>query len=312
MLTPRASTSSGNLSEQGAGDQGQQQQPQGQGEEEERGVFISLVASAYSPGYPDVGHAITAIALTTSQKGDNLLIRYVGESNVPSVQQIPWSKDFGTKIVGLSFDPSAQWLLAASADGTLCVLPAYFLCSKKVALTGSAATATAAMMTAAATAGSGTTLSTSKPHILRVKKPQGNVSACAWWKPSAKTSEYGVVGTTGGQVTFVDLITGEEVYSVKVRGAVTGLSIVDDRHDYKVRKKKMLPPNIIPTPTKKHNMYYMCVLIYFFPLTVPPHKHRQEREREAFPGAQHRGVQKPPCSRSPPEGERDHATRLCG
>ena len=196
----------------------------------EQGVFISLVSTAYSPGYPEVGHAITAIALTTSQKGDNLLIRYVGESNVPSVQQIPWSKDFGNKIVGLAFDPSAQWLLAASADGVLCILPAYFLCNKKVALAG--AGAGAAMMSA------GSTLSTNKPHILRAKRLQGNVSACAWWKPSAKANEYGILGTAGGQIVFINLITGEEVYSLKVRSAVTSLSIVDDRHGYKVNKNK--------------------------------------------------------------------------
>lgn len=229
------------LSEQQFQLQQQQQQQQaggaggagsGAGEDvTEQGVFISLVSTAYSPGYPEVGHAITAIALTTSQKGDNLLIRYVGESNVPSVQQIPWSKDFGNKIVALSFDPSAQWLLAASADGVLCILPAYFLCNKKVALAGAGA---AAMMSAGA---AGSTLSTNKPHIIRAKKLQGNVSACAWWKPSAKASEYGIVGTTGGQVVFINLITGEEVYSLKIRSAVTGLNIVDDRHGYKVNKK---------------------------------------------------------------------------
>ena len=220
----------------------------------EQGVFISLVSTAYSPGYPEVGHAITAIALTTSQKGDNLLIRYVGESNVPSVQQIPWSKDFGNKIVALSFDPSAQWLLAASADGVLCILPAYFLCNKKVALAGAGA---AAMMSAGA---AGSTLSTNKPHIIRAKKLQGNVSACAWWKPSAKASEYGIVGTTGGQVVFINLISGEEVYSLKIRSAVTGLNIVDDRHGYKVNKKH-----------KSHTQNIIIFIILF--ITVPPHKH---------------------------------------
>jgi hypothetical protein len=66
-----------------------------------------------------VGHAFLAAATGS----DHLVVRYLGDSGFPRVRAIPWFRDPARRVVALAFSPSAEWLLAVGADGSLHLLP---------------------------------------------------------------------------------------------------------------------------------------------------------------------------------------------
>lgn len=206
---------------------------------------VAAVAAAASPGYPRGGHAITAAALGG---GGGLLLRYQsGETNVPLVLHVPWSRDMGgDRPVALAFDPNAQWLLVASADATLSLLPAYFLCCKKAVVAASTAAAEEGSTGGArrtlrqyltgegAARGHGgdvSALSTSRPHVIRPRSGGSGESVatcCAWWKTFDRCGEFGIVGSASGLVSIVNLVTGEEALSFRVKHPVVRVNVVSD------------------------------------------------------------------------------------
>lgn len=64
---------------------------------------------------------------------DTLIFRFVGDSGVPLVRQMPWTfKDQPDKrIINMAFNPTAQWLMILAADATVVLVPIYFLMCKK-------------------------------------------------------------------------------------------------------------------------------------------------------------------------------------
>jgi WD40 repeat protein len=93
-------------------------------------VTIKLVAVG---GYK--GHSFVAMACSN----DFLILRYVGESGVPMVRQLPWFKITGNFIVSMDFSPTADWLLCSSPDGVLFLVPVQNLMGIKTNSSGDGA-----------------------------------------------------------------------------------------------------------------------------------------------------------------------------
>ena len=219
---------------------------------------ITHVAAAASPAFPH-GPAFTAVALSTN----DLLLRVVGECHVPVVHHVPWSKAAdGDAIVGLAFDPTAQWLLVAAADGTLTLLAVHYLCCSKrqrdpsSGLSSSSSSSSSESDSGApsytgnnsnnSSNGGGLVhtlkqyvdptelrnlnrLSPGRPHVIRpARRAPRQATCCVWWKPRDRSGDYGVVGTAAGTLCVVNLATGDDVLTVRVRAAVARLTLVAD------------------------------------------------------------------------------------
>jgi len=61
---------------------------------------------------------------------DFLLFRYVGESGIPLVKQIPWYKESGMKLMWICFNKSGQWCMCVTKDLTIVLIPIYFIMLK--------------------------------------------------------------------------------------------------------------------------------------------------------------------------------------
>ncbi|KAM9967842.1 hypothetical protein ACTFIW_009126 [Dictyostelium discoideum] len=73
-------------------------------------------------------HTFTAMYCSN----DYLIFRYVGQSKVPFYKWLKWDKDPSKKIVSMSFDPTAIWLLCLLNDTSCKVIPIYYDMCKKV------------------------------------------------------------------------------------------------------------------------------------------------------------------------------------
>jgi hypothetical protein len=87
------------------------------------GVVIRVVAAG-SHG----AHSFIAIACSNN----HLIFRYVDETGVPVVRQMPWPEGEMKAIVAMDFNPTAQLLCCVTGDSTLILIPLYFLMRRKV------------------------------------------------------------------------------------------------------------------------------------------------------------------------------------
>eukprot|EP00727_Mastigamoeba_balamuthi_P014412 m51a1_g9596 hypothetical protein (1520) ;mRNA; r:1034033-1039913 len=191
------------------------------------------------------GNAHTFIA--TALASNDLILRYVGESRVPILKHLHWSEEPGENIVGMSFDPTAQWLLVVTANTTLTLLPAYFLCCKH-GLEDLEPASSLSPQQAGPTMLKNyladqqrdrnvSALSPSRPHVVAHAKhvPQPS-TCCVWWKPFDRSAgDFGIIGSATGQITFINLMTGEDVVNYRAgKTAVQKITIVcDPRRTFK-------------------------------------------------------------------------------
>ena len=72
-------------------------------------------------------------------------------------------------------------------------------------------------------------LSPGRPHVIRpARRAPRQATCCVWWKPRDRSGDYGVVGTAAGTLCVVNLATGDDVLTVRVRAAVARLTLVAD------------------------------------------------------------------------------------
>jgi hypothetical protein len=62
---------------------------------------------------------------------DNLFFRFVGESGVPVIRQVAWYNEPSMRIMGMAFDPTAQWCMVVTTDMTIVLIPIYYMMMKK-------------------------------------------------------------------------------------------------------------------------------------------------------------------------------------
>ncbi|XP_066977606.1 uncharacterized protein ca isoform X2 [Macrobrachium rosenbergii] len=147
---------------------------------------------------------ITA-ALATS--GAEIII-FDHRDGVSSTKKIPWTADENRKPVALAFSPTAEWLLVASEDGTLFVVPL----------------------------GKRLEPGISRDHQFKtddvmVFPPNGSrarPTSLVWWQTLVGDASLAIIGTELGELSFIELSTGKEVGGTYITVPVKELHLCRD------------------------------------------------------------------------------------
>eukprot|EP01133_Synstelium_polycarpum_P004979 gene4979-5790_t len=174
---------------------------------------------------------------------DYLIFRYVGQSKVPQYKYIPWSKEAGKKIVSMSFDPTAQWLLCLSQDTSIIRIPIYFMMCKKINVLEEKTPQPIEKSDKLSSWVSSRRLFKSNTATPENKKPlhsmvstpplstKGQIgSYCLWWKTS-NSEDYGIIATTSGNIFFVNLSTNEIHRKMRFDNPITKLDLIIGAYD---------------------------------------------------------------------------------
>lgn len=135
---------------------------------------------------------------------DYLIFRHVGESGVPFVRMMAWFKDPNLRIVGMSFNHSAQWLVCVASDMSIFVLSIYFMMVR-----GSAVQPLKVIQTT---------------RYSREKKFHFSDVKC--WRSGAGV-EYAIITTTPGNVRLINLSNGE-YFKVKAKTSLAKFHILTE------------------------------------------------------------------------------------
>ncbi|XP_031777146.1 uncharacterized protein LOC100677930 isoform X2 [Nasonia vitripennis] len=132
-------------------------------------------------------------------------------SSLPVIKKIPWFQSSRKKIACLCFDPLGSWLLIATIDGSLYIVPAKTLVDEFYP-----------------TEQKWTTKDVTSYSSLNAQNSYSRPSAIVWWQGISFSGQMGIVGTEQGEIIFVNLETGQQVGSTKTDGKITGLCICQD------------------------------------------------------------------------------------
>ncbi|XP_076055438.1 RCC1 and BTB domain containing protein claret isoform X3 [Oratosquilla oratoria] len=147
----------------------------------------------------------TTTALATSS-GDIIIFDYrEGES---TTRKIPWTSDDNHKPVALAFSPTAEWLLVASEDGTLFVIPLGGYLDPNVAPDHR--------------------FKTDDVLVLPPNGSRARPTALVWWQTLVGDTSLAIIGTELGELSFVEISTGKEVGGTYITVPVTELFICRD------------------------------------------------------------------------------------
>ncbi|XP_015122188.1 uncharacterized protein LOC107044705 [Diachasma alloeum] len=132
---------------------------------------------------------------------------------LPVIKRIPWYRAPSRGISALCFDPTGTWLLAASADGSLHILPALALVDDSQVVDHKWSTKDVTPI-----------------PIIDLQSSYSRPTALTWWQGVTQSSHIGVVGTEDGEVIFVNLENGQWIGSTRVRGSISSLDICQDNN----------------------------------------------------------------------------------
>ncbi|XP_046742534.1 uncharacterized protein LOC124409162 [Diprion similis] len=150
------------------------------------------------------------LAFTTGNA--DLVLHYQPDVNcLPIVKRIPWFQGSYKRISALCFDPSGSWLLTASIDGSLYIVPALALVDENVSLDHRWATNDITSFSS-----------------LNTQSSYSRPSALVWWQRVVDCSHVGIIGTEHGEIVLVNLESGCQVGLTNVKGNVTNLHICQD------------------------------------------------------------------------------------
>ncbi|EGG19322.1 regulator of chromosome condensation domain-containing protein [Cavenderia fasciculata] len=209
------------------------------------GVTVLLEAQA---GYDD--HLFFAMFCSN----DYLIFRYVGQSKVPQYKYIQWNRDPLKKIVAMSFDPTAQWLLCLSHDTSLVRIPIYFMMCKKINVLEEktpqpieksdklsswvSSSRLFKNVSLGSLGGGGNNNNNNNSNNQQTKTIQSMVtippistkgqigSSCIWWKTS-NSEDFGIISTQAGHIFFVNLSTNELQKKVKFEHPITKIDLIN-------------------------------------------------------------------------------------
>lgn len=163
-----------------------------------RGNHFTTATTSTTP------RAITAALATNG--GDIIIFTHRDEES--STKRIPWTTEENRKPVALAFSPTAEWLLVASEDGTLFVVPL------------------------------GSRLDPGVSHDHRFKTddvlvlpPNGSrarPTSLVWWQTLVGDASLAIIGTELGELSFIELSTGKEVGGTYITVPVTQLHVCRD------------------------------------------------------------------------------------
>ncbi|KAH0535397.1 uncharacterized protein LOC123267719 [Cotesia glomerata] len=128
------------------------------------------------------------------------------------IKRIPWYRAPNRAIAALCFDPTGSWLLIATVDGSLYIIPALALLDDEHTIDHKWSIEDATQLPIA------DHQSYSKP------------SALTWWQGVTQYSHIGIIGTEEGEIIFVNLETGQWIDSTRVNGSISSFCICKDNH----------------------------------------------------------------------------------
>ncbi|XP_011299545.1 uncharacterized protein ca [Fopius arisanus] len=131
--------------------------------------------------------------------------------NLPVIKRIPWYRAPNRAISALCFDPTGSWLLAASTDGSLHILPALALVDDTQVVDHKWSTKDVTPIS-----------------VIDLQSSYSRPTALTWWQGVTQSSHIGVIGTEDGEVVFINLENGQWIGSTRVRGSISSLDICQD------------------------------------------------------------------------------------
>ncbi|XP_076673695.1 RCC1 and BTB domain containing protein claret [Andrena cerasifolii] len=151
------------------------------------------------------------LAFTTGNS--EILLYYKKDSACgPISKRIPWFQGSHKQISALCFHPVGSWLLSASIDGSVYIIPALCLvddnCEVDRRWTSDDIT-------------SFPSISSQSSH----SKP----TAIVWWQDTVTPAEIGIVGTEYGEIIFVNLKNGHQTNVAHINGTIASLHICRDQ-----------------------------------------------------------------------------------
>lgn len=150
------------------------------------------------------------LAFTTGHT--DLVLHYQKDVNcAPIVKRIPWFQGSHKRISALCFDPSGSWLLTASIDGSLYIVPALALVDENSSIDHRWATNDITSFSS-----------------LNTQSSYARPSALVWWQGVVESSHVGIIGTEHGEIVLVNLESGRQVGLTNVKGNVSSLHICQD------------------------------------------------------------------------------------
>ncbi|XP_024936810.1 uncharacterized protein LOC107263725 isoform X2 [Cephus cinctus] len=132
-------------------------------------------------------------------------------SSLPIIKRIPWFQAPQKAIAALCFDPSGSWLLVASVDGLLCIVPALALVDSSSTVNQKWATNDITSFTS-----------------LNSQSSYSRPSALVWWQGVIQSNDIAIIGTEHGEIVLVDLESRKQVGLTHVKGNVSSLHICQD------------------------------------------------------------------------------------
>lgn len=148
------------------------------------------------------------VALVT-QNGD--LILYYTNGDSPAVlRRVPWFLEREKRITSLAFHPAGSWLLVTGWDGFLHIVPTLSLVDPK-----------------SVSDQSWNPLDLTSFPSVTTSPP----TCCVWWQSTALGHQMGLVGTESGDITLINLNTGQRLGTRKISGSLSMLHICHDNSD---------------------------------------------------------------------------------
>ncbi|XP_014210897.1 uncharacterized protein LOC106641130 [Copidosoma floridanum] len=141
----------------------------------------------------------------------DLGLYYLKDSCQPVIKRVPWFQSVRKKIACLCFDPQGCWLLVASVDGSLFIVPARTLVDDYHPQDQK-----------------WTTQDITSFSSLNAQNNYARPSALAWWQGATLPCNVGILGTDQGEIIFVNLETGQKVGATKIEGRVASFFICQD------------------------------------------------------------------------------------
>lgn len=146
--------------------------------------------------------------------GELLFYKLSFDLKGPSVKWIPWFDDSSKKINAITFQSSsAAWLLVASYDCSLHIIPVLSVIQNSKPLSFGIAEWTISDITSLSIKGENVSCENLTPCCL------------CWWENKTSAKNIGIVGGSNGEILFVDLSSGTCLGTTKVKGEIMTLEI---------------------------------------------------------------------------------------
>lgn len=130
----------------------------------------------------------------------------------PVIKRLPWFQGPHKQISVLCFHPLGSWLLCASIDGSLHVIPALFLLEETCEIDKR-----------------WNMYDVTSFPIISSQSSRSRPTAIVWWQEIATPMDVAIIGTEYGEIVFINLESGHQISITHVNGNIASLHICRDQ-----------------------------------------------------------------------------------